>query len=63
MESLCDKAQYIDEMYICWYTGEPCTISGLPNKFECKRYWDSIKKDKIKRRKENIINGDNGRFL
>lgn len=27
----CDKAEYIEDEYICWYTGKPCTITPLPD--------------------------------
>ena len=34
----CDKAEYCENKYICWYTGKPCTISPIPNKYECRLY-------------------------
>lgn len=35
----CDKAEYIDNDYICWYTGKPCTISPVPNLYLCNLYY------------------------
>lgn len=34
----CEKAQYQDNEYICWYTGKPCTITPIPNKYQCHLY-------------------------
>lgn len=34
----CEQATFIDNDYICWYTGKPCTISPIPNKYECFIY-------------------------
>jgi hypothetical protein len=43
MDSYCDKAQYIDNEYICWYTGEVCKYY-VPNMYECSIYNKQSKK-------------------
>lgn len=49
-------ATYIEEEYICWYTGRPCTISPIPNKYLCHTYDSNIQKHN-KHREEKNVNG------
>lgn len=44
----CENAEYQDNEYICRYTGKPCTISPIPNKYMCIIY-DRYKKYNVKR--------------
>lgn len=39
----CEKAVYDEDNYICWYTGKPCTISPIPNKYLCLLYGKKLK--------------------
>ena len=43
----CENAEYQDNDYICRYTGKPCTISPIPNKYMCIIY-DRYKKYNVK---------------
>lgn len=43
-ESYCNFAQYIDEQFICWYTGKQCTNNDIPNKYTCMEYQRHNKK-------------------
>ena len=52
----CDMATYIEEEYICWYTGRPCTISPIPNKYLCHTYDSNVHKHN-KHREEKNVNG------
>lgn len=52
----CDMATYIDEEYICWYTGRPCTTSPIPNKYQCHTY-DRNRNNILKHREEKNVNG------
>lgn len=51
----CEMATYLDGDYICWYTGKPCTISPIPNKYQCYTY-DS-RRPKQQHREEKNVNG------
>lgn len=44
----CEKAEYVDDNYICWYTGKPCTILPIPNKYQCLTYDKNRKQQKDK---------------
>ena len=46
-DSYCDRAQYIDEQFICWYTGLPCDKSPA-DMFKCRKY-DIEKKKEIRK--------------
>lgn len=43
-ESYCTLAQYIDEQFICWGTGKPCTLHDMPNQYICSKY-SHLRKD------------------
>lgn len=34
----CEHAAYIENEFICWYTGKPCTITPLPSRYMCSIY-------------------------
>lgn len=42
----CTKAVYMDEIYTCLITGEPCNITPIPNQFECTKYSKHILKER-----------------
>ena len=53
-DSYCEKAQYIDDQFICWFTGRPCEQHPA-DMFKCRRY-DVEKKKEIRRTKKDIAN-------
>lgn len=42
----CEAAEYDDNNYICRYTGKPCTVTPIPNKYQCHQY--ELEKSKSK---------------
>lgn len=34
----CEIAEYQENEYICRYTGKPCTVTPIPNKYQCHEY-------------------------
>lgn len=34
----CEIAEYQENEYICRYTGKPCTVTPIPNRYQCHEY-------------------------
>lgn len=50
----CELAEWIDNEYICRCTGNPCTITPVPNKYECVEY----SRRKTNTYKSNTLQGE-----
>lgn len=40
----CEKAQYIDEYFVCMITGQSCIFKDNPNQYECYNIYNKYKR-------------------